>query len=182
MAGRRLGRPVFDKRMGFCHSPPRNARRGHDVAVQRLPDFAHTDGDAAGTTPGTPLAWDRFVRRYHPKIYGWCQSLGPSRGGRGGRRPGCAREADPEDGELPVRPVALFSRLVEDDYPARLERFDRQSQAGPSADQAIPSSRPATPGPISSGGSRRSSTASYSSWRCRESASESRNQPGKPSA
>jgi DNA-directed RNA polymerase specialized sigma24 family protein len=22
------------------------------------------------------VAWDRFVRRYHPKIYGWCRSWG----------------------------------------------------------------------------------------------------------
>jgi RNA polymerase sigma-70 factor (ECF subfamily) len=26
--------------------------------------------------PGNPLAWDEFVRRYRPKIYGWCSDWG----------------------------------------------------------------------------------------------------------
>jgi len=26
--------------------------------------------------PQNALAWDRFVRRYHPKIYGWCKAWG----------------------------------------------------------------------------------------------------------
>jgi RNA polymerase sigma factor (sigma-70 family) len=26
--------------------------------------------------PSNAVAWDRFVRRYHPKIYGWCRSWG----------------------------------------------------------------------------------------------------------
>ena len=26
--------------------------------------------------PRNAVAWDRFVRRYHPKIYGWCRSWG----------------------------------------------------------------------------------------------------------
>src|SRR6202035_431139 len=26
--------------------------------------------------PQNALAWDKFVRRYHPKIYGWCKAWG----------------------------------------------------------------------------------------------------------
>ena len=80
--------------------------------------------------PRDPGAWDRFVRRYRPKIFSWCREWG-------------LQEADAEDvaQDVLVRltekmanfrydPITVLPPLAEDDHSSRLERPDLEPLPG----------------------------------------------------
>ena len=80
--------------------------------------------------PSNPEAWDEFVTRYRPKIYGWCCDWG-------------LQGADAEDvsqivlakltdkmSRLPVRPVAELPGLAEDGHAPGPARLRRELEAG----------------------------------------------------
>jgi RNA polymerase sigma factor (sigma-70 family) len=62
--------------MGFCHSPLRDATKGDTMSPVSDSQTSLTLMELLREQPQNALAWDTFVRRYHPKIYGWCKAWG----------------------------------------------------------------------------------------------------------